>query len=82
MILTDGVLRLWREVSGFWPRCTGVFAGGGRTVKGAWEGSADGWRWEYDFDLNYPRPGVAGLRPELEPVAIGRRRRGGYGPVD
>ena len=43
--------------AGFWPCCTGVFAGGGGTVKGAWEGSADGSRWEHDFGLDYPRPG-------------------------
>jgi len=49
---------------GFWQRYTGVFAGDGRTIKGAWEGSADGSRWKHDFDLNYPRPGVTGLRPE------------------
>jgi len=36
--LNDGVWRLWREAPGFWQRCIGVFCGGGRTVKGAWEG--------------------------------------------
>ena len=56
--------KLWREVSGFWPCYTGVFSGDtgvlsgdGRTVKGAWEGSAEGPRREHDFDLKYVRPG-------------------------
>jgi hypothetical protein len=61
-LLSSGAVswKLWREVSGFWP-CytgvfsgdTGVFSGDGRTVKGAWEGSAEGPRREHDFDLNY-----------------------------
>jgi len=35
----------------------GVFSGGGRTIKRAWEGSAEGSQWKHDFDLNYVRPG-------------------------
>jgi hypothetical protein len=41
----------------FWQRSTGVFAGGGRTIKGALGGSAEGSQWKHGFDLNYPRPG-------------------------
>jgi hypothetical protein len=36
-----------------WQCYTGVFAGDGRTFKGAWQGLADGSRWKHDFDLNY-----------------------------
>ena len=57
MSLNDGVWKLWREACGFWRRCTGVFAGGGRTIKGAWEGSAEGPQGKHGFDLNYVRPG-------------------------
>jgi hypothetical protein len=42
---------------GFWQRCIGVFSGDGRTIKGAWEGSAEGSQWKHEFDLNYVRPG-------------------------
>jgi hypothetical protein len=63
MMLIDGVWRLWREAR-LLAALHRVFAGDGRTIKGAWEGSADGSRWKHDFDLNYPRPGVTGLRPE------------------
>ena len=57
MSLDDGVWRLWRESPGFWQRYTGVFSAGGKTIKGAWEGSADGSRWKHDFDLNYIKTG-------------------------
>lgn len=67
---------------GFWQRCIGVFSGDGRTVEGAWEGSGEGSQWKHDFDLNYVRPEVTDPRPELEPAAMRRQRRGGYGPVD
>jgi hypothetical protein len=30
------------EGPGFWHRHTGVFTGDGRTIKGAWEGLAEG----------------------------------------
>ena len=53
MSLNDGVWKLWREAPGFWQRYTGVFSDGGRTIKGAWEGSADGSQWKHDFELNY-----------------------------
>lgn len=53
MSLHDGVWQLWREAPGFWQRYTGVFSDGGTTIKGAWEGSADGSQWKHDFDLSY-----------------------------
>ena len=45
------------RLPGFWQRYTGVFSGGGRTIKRAWEGSAEGSQWKHDFDLNYLWPG-------------------------
>ena len=57
MSLDDGVWRLWRESPGFWQRYTGVFSADGKTIKGAWEGSADGSQWKHDFDLNYIKTG-------------------------
>jgi hypothetical protein len=33
MSLTDGVWKLWREVSGFWQRYTGAFSDACRTIK-------------------------------------------------
>jgi hypothetical protein len=56
MILTDGVWRLWREAQ-LLAALHLVFAGGGRTIKGALGGSADGSRWKHGFDLNYLWPG-------------------------
>ena len=53
MSLDGGVWKLLREAPGFWQRYTGVFSDGGRTIKGAWEGSADGSQWKHDFDLSY-----------------------------
>jgi hypothetical protein len=57
MSLNDGVWQLWREAPGFWQRYTGVFSGDSRTIKGAWEGSADGSQWKHDFELNYIKVG-------------------------
>jgi hypothetical protein len=58
MSLNDGVWKLWREAPGFRQCYTGVFSGDGRTIKGAWECSGEGWsQWKHDFDLNYVRPG-------------------------
>jgi hypothetical protein len=34
-----------------------VFSGDGRTIKSAWQGSAEGPQRKHDFDLNYARPG-------------------------
>ena len=57
MSLVGGVLRIWREAPGFWQRYTGVLAGDGATIKGAWEGSADGQDWKHDFGLTYIKTG-------------------------
>jgi hypothetical protein len=34
-----------------------VLSGDGDTIKGAWEGSADGQDWEHDFSLTYTKVG-------------------------
>ena len=53
MSLDDGVWKLWREAPGFWQRYTGEVSHDGTTIKGAWEGSADGREWKHDFSLTY-----------------------------
>lgn len=55
MSLEGGVWKLWREAPGFWQRYTGELSADGTTIKGAWEGSADGREWKHDFDLTYIR---------------------------
>jgi hypothetical protein len=55
MSVADGVWRMWRDAPGFFQRYIGTFGAGGDTITGAWEGSADGTDWEYDFDLTYTR---------------------------
>jgi len=53
MSLDGGVWMLMREAPGFWQRYTGVISDDGTTIKGAWEGSADGREWKHDFGLTY-----------------------------
>jgi hypothetical protein len=42
MSLDGRVWKLWREAPGFWQCYTGQISDDGTTIKGAWEGSADG----------------------------------------
>ncbi len=53
MSLDGGIWNVWREAAGFWQRFTGVIAGDGSVIKGAWEASADGLEWKHDFGLAY-----------------------------
>jgi hypothetical protein len=53
MNLNEGFWRIWRQAPGFWQRYTGVLSEDGKTIKGAWEKSADGLGWQHDFELNY-----------------------------
>lgn len=53
MSLEGRVWRLWREAPRFWQRYTGEISEDGTTIKGAWEGSADGREWKHDFALTY-----------------------------
>jgi hypothetical protein len=55
MTLRDGVWLVWRHAPGFSQRFTGTLSEDGRTIRGAWERSADGSTWEHDFDLIYTR---------------------------
>lgn len=53
MTLDGGTWKLRREAPGFWQRYTGVISNDGKTITGAWEGSADGQDWKHDFGLTY-----------------------------
>ena len=60
MSYADGVWKLWRTVADFSPldfsqRYTGRFSDDGRTIRGSWESSSDGSRWEHDFELIYTK---------------------------
>ena len=60
MSYADGVWKLWRTVADFSPldfsqRYTGTFSDDGRTIRGSWESSSDGSRWEHDFELIYTK---------------------------
>ena len=55
MSLGDGVWKVWRDAPGFWQRFMGTFSDDGRTIKGRWESSGDGSKWEHDFDLTYTK---------------------------
>lgn len=66
MTIADGRWTLTRSAPDFTPlnflqRYTGTFSGDGRTIVGAWETSADGVRWDHDFDLTHTR---VASRPE------------------
>jgi hypothetical protein len=60
MSLDDGVWRVWRQAPGFWQRYTGEISEDGTSIKGAWEGSADGREWKHDFGLTYLKVDEAG----------------------
>jgi hypothetical protein len=47
----DQVWKMWREAPGFWQRYEGTVSKGGKTMTAHWEKSADGSRWEHDFDV-------------------------------
>jgi hypothetical protein len=60
MTFSDGVWKLLRDSPDFTPlnfsqRFTGTFSDDGKTIKGRWELSRDGSRWDHDFDLTYTR---------------------------
>src|SRR6266542_6261699 len=62
MSLRDGLWRLWRNDPDFSQRFAGAFGGDGATIRGSWEISDDGSRWQHDFDLIYTREAASGLR--------------------
>lgn len=60
MSFADGMWKLWRTAADFSPldfsqRYTGVFSDEDRTIRGSWESSSDGSRWEHDFELIYTK---------------------------
>jgi len=55
MTIVDGVWTIWRSAPEFNQRFTRRLQGGGRTIVGKWEMSADGQQWSKDFDLVYRR---------------------------
>ena len=62
MTLHDGIWKLLRDKPDFSPvdfsqRYTGTFSDDGNAIRGRWEISHDGERWEHDFDLSYLKVG-------------------------
>jgi hypothetical protein len=62
MTFEDGVWTLRREAPDFSPldfrqRFEGRFSDDGSRIVGRWESSADGERWDHDFDLTYTKVG-------------------------
>jgi hypothetical protein len=60
MTFGDGVWTLSRTAPDFSPldfaqRYAGTLGADGGTIRGAWEISTDGSRWEHDFELSYHR---------------------------
>jgi hypothetical protein len=60
MSFGDGVWRLSRTAADFSPldfaqRYTGTVSEDGRSIRGSWELSTDGSRYEHDFELNYSK---------------------------
>lgn len=49
------IWKIWREAPGFWQRFSGTLSDDGRSIRAAWEKSADGSAWEHDFDLIYTK---------------------------
>lgn len=54
MSFADGLWKMWRESPGFSQRFEARLVDG-NTIKGAWEKSTDGLRWEHDFDVLFAR---------------------------
>lgn len=57
MLMTGETLMLSRESPGFCQRYRATFSADGTVLTGAWEYSADGEEWEYDFGLTYRKAG-------------------------
>jgi hypothetical protein len=57
MSLGDGVWKLWRDDPDFSQRFIGTLEDSGTTIRGRWENSSDGLKWDHDFDLTYSKVG-------------------------
>ena len=56
MALADGFWRVWRdEDPEFRQRFVAELSWDRLSMRGAWETSSDGEKWEHDFDLDYVR---------------------------
>ena len=55
MTLDDRTWKIWRNAPGFFQRFVGTLSQNGRTIRAAWQKSADGKNLEHDFDLIYTR---------------------------
>jgi hypothetical protein len=55
MSFSESVWKIWREAPGFWQRYEGTLSNDGNTITAHWEKSADGTKWEHDFDVTYTK---------------------------
>lgn len=55
MSFEAGEWRLWRDAPRFFQRFKGKVSRDRNTIRGSWEMSRDGSKWEHDFDLTYTR---------------------------
>ena len=53
--VVDGVWRIWRDDPAFSQRFLGNIAPDGQAIAAEWQSSADGSKWETDFDLTYSK---------------------------
>ena len=55
--VADGVWKIWRDDAAFSQRFLGNIAADGQGITAEWQSSADGSKWETDFDLTYSKVG-------------------------
>jgi hypothetical protein len=55
MSFSKRVWKMWREAPGFWQRYERTVSKNGKIIPGLWKESADGSKWEHDFDVTYTR---------------------------
>jgi hypothetical protein len=55
MSFENGIWKIWRNAPGFVQSFEGTVSEDKNTITGAWGKSADGKKWEHDFDLEYRR---------------------------
>jgi hypothetical protein len=53
MSFSERVWKMWREAPGFWQRYESTVSKNGKIITGHWKKSADGSKWEHDFDVTY-----------------------------
>ncbi len=55
MSFAKGVWKMWRTTPRFTQRFSARVSRDKKTIKGSWEKSTDGKKWDHDFDLTYER---------------------------